>query len=57
MVRPVVISLIAGNANVQRARHPACATLADVGTPKVVATKKFLEKIAPWATYVKDLCL
>jgi hypothetical protein len=32
--------------------RPACATLADVGTPKVIATKKFLEKIAPWATYV-----
>lgn len=28
----------------------ACATLADVGTPKVIATKKYLEKVAPWAT-------
>ena len=30
----------------------AAATLADVGTPKVLATKKYLEKIAPWATSV-----
>lgn len=28
-------------------RH-ATATLEDVGTPKVVAMKKFLEKVAPW---------
>jgi tRNA A37 threonylcarbamoyladenosine dehydratase len=29
-------------------RH-AVATLADVGTPKVTATKNFFAKIAPWA--------
>jgi tRNA A37 threonylcarbamoyladenosine dehydratase len=29
-------------------RH-CCATLEDVGTPKVVAMQKFLKKIAPWA--------
>ncbi|WWC71060.1 uncharacterized protein I206_105013 [Kwoniella pini CBS 10737] len=29
-------------------RH-ACATLEDVGTPKVIATQKFFRKIAPWA--------
>ncbi|WWC62914.1 uncharacterized protein I303_105512 [Kwoniella dejecticola CBS 10117] len=29
-------------------RH-ACATLEDVGTPKVIATQKFFKKIAPWA--------
>ncbi|BEI80898.1 hypothetical protein CcaverHIS002_0200580 [Cutaneotrichosporon cavernicola] len=29
-------------------RH-ACATLEDVGTPKVVAMQKFFKKIAPWA--------
>ncbi|RSH90862.1 hypothetical protein EHS25_010038 [Saitozyma podzolica] len=29
-------------------RH-ACATLEDVGSPKVIAMQKFLRKIAPWA--------
>jgi tRNA A37 threonylcarbamoyladenosine dehydratase len=29
-------------------RH-ACATLEDVGTPKVVAMQKFFRKVAPWA--------
>nr|ODN91594.1 mitochondrial protein [Cryptococcus depauperatus CBS 7855] len=29
-------------------RH-ACATLEDVGTPKVIAMQKYLRKIAPWA--------
>lgn len=29
-------------------RH-ACATLEDVGTPKVVAMQKYFAKIAPWA--------
>ncbi|OWT35798.1 mitochondrial protein [Cryptococcus neoformans] len=29
-------------------RH-ACATLEDVGTPKVIAMQKYLKKIAPWA--------
>lgn len=29
-------------------RH-ACATLEDVGTPKVVAMQKYFKKIAPWA--------
>lgn len=29
-------------------RH-AVATLADVGTPKVIACQKFLKKVAPWA--------
>ncbi|KAG8844329.1 hypothetical protein FRB96_003088 [Tulasnella sp. 330] len=29
-------------------RH-AVATLADVGTPKVLACKRFLERVAPWA--------
>lgn len=29
-------------------RH-AVATLADVGTPKVVACKRFLKRVAPWA--------
>lgn len=29
-------------------RH-ACATLEDVGTPKVIAMQRFLKKIAPWA--------
>lgn len=32
-------------------RH-ACATLDDVGSPKVIGTQKFLKKIAPWAQYV-----
>ena len=32
-------------------RH-ACATLEDVGSPKVIATQKLLKKIAPWARYV-----
>lgn len=29
-------------------RH-ACATLEDVGTPKVVAMQKYFRRIAPWA--------
>jgi tRNA A37 threonylcarbamoyladenosine dehydratase len=29
-------------------RH-AAATLEDVGSPKVLATQKYLKKIAPWA--------
>jgi tRNA A37 threonylcarbamoyladenosine dehydratase len=29
-------------------RH-AAATMEDVGTPKVEATRKYLKKIAPWA--------
>ncbi|WVF68768.1 hypothetical protein IAT40_003540 [Kwoniella sp. CBS 6097] len=29
-------------------RH-ACATLEDVGSPKVIAMQKFLKKVAPWA--------
>ncbi|WRT68055.1 uncharacterized protein IL334_005030 [Kwoniella shivajii] len=29
-------------------RH-ACATLEDVGTPKVIATQKYFKKVAPWA--------
>lgn len=29
-------------------RH-AVAELADVGTPKVLACKKFFERVAPWA--------
>ena len=29
-------------------RH-ACATLEDVGSPKVIATQTFLRKVAPWA--------
>jgi tRNA A37 threonylcarbamoyladenosine dehydratase len=33
-------------------RH-ACATLEDVGSPKVIATQKFFKKIAPWAQYVE----
>ncbi|CDZ96807.1 ubiquitin-protein ligase molybdopterin-converting factor [Phaffia rhodozyma] len=37
-------------------RH-ACATLADVGTPKVQTTKKFLEKVAPWATIEAKVAL
>jgi len=31
-------------------RH-ACATLEDVGSPKVIAMQRFLQKIAPWAQY------
>lgn len=29
-------------------RH-ACATLEDVGTPKVIAMQKYFRKVAPWA--------
>lgn len=32
-------------------RH-ACATLEDVGSPKVIAMQKYFKKIAPWAQYV-----
>jgi tRNA A37 threonylcarbamoyladenosine dehydratase len=32
-------------------RH-ACATLEDVGSPKVIAMQKFFKKVAPWAQYV-----
>jgi tRNA A37 threonylcarbamoyladenosine dehydratase len=35
-------------------RH-ACATLEDVGSPKVIATQKFFKKIAPWAQFVNPL--
>jgi tRNA A37 threonylcarbamoyladenosine dehydratase len=32
-------------------RH-ACATLEDVGSPKVIAMQKYFKKVAPWAQYV-----